>query len=171
MDYSNMKAKQVSKKKTYSYQKEQPKKTYSYEKDLQKAARSMKKSSISWLVVILFLIIGVVGGFFAHKYAFVNDTYYMVAYADGKTDITIGEDEAYQAYTELGVKCVSFGKDLSGECTVTYYYRSDLTSEKVKVDKVDETIPGMYYAVYSTNASKYKSVTLIRNILVMREEG
>lgn len=184
MDYSDMKAKEVSKNKTYSYQKqqtrkkpysyekEQPrKKLYSYEKDLQKAAKTLNKSAISWIVVVLFLIVGAVGGFFAHKYAFSNDTYYMIAYTNGQTDITIGADEEFQTYTELGVKCVSFGKDCSSECTVKYYYRTDLTENQVEVSEVDETKAGIYYAVYSNNSKKYKTVTLIRNIIVLGEEA
>lgn len=196
MAYDDMKAKEVSKKKTFSYQKEsarkkpyfyekeQPKKKtysyekqstnkkeYSYEKDLKKAAKSMKKSAISWIVVILFLIVGGVGGFFAHKLAFKNDVYQMVTYANGQADIYIGSEEEFQTYTELGVKCISFGKDVSSECTVKYYYRTDLTEEQVEVTKVDETKPGIYYAVYSNTSKKYKSVTLIRNIIVLGEEG
>ena len=131
----------------------------------------MKKSAISWIVVILFLIIGGVGGFFAHKLAFKNDVYQMVTYANGQADIYIGSEEEFQTYTELGVKCISFGKDVSSECTVKYYYRTDLTEEQVEVTKVDETKPGIYYAVYSNTSKKYKSVTLIRNIIVLGEEG
>ena len=184
MDYSNMKAKQVSKKKIYSYEKEQPrkkqysyekeqprKKQYSYEKDIQKTTRALNKSAISWVVVVLFLIAGVIGGFFAHKYAFANDTYYMIAYSNGQTDITIGKDENFQEYTELGVKCISFGKDYSSECTVKYYYRSDLTEKQIEVSEVDETKAGIYYAVYSNNSKKFKTVTLIRNIIVLSEEA
>lgn len=193
MDYSEMKAKEVKRKpysyekskanegkrKPYSYEKskanEGKRKPYSYEKDLareaKQAARSMKKSAVSWLIVLVILVIGVVGGFFAHKLAFKNDVYQMVAYGNGEVDICIGVDEQYQTYTELGVKCVSFGKDVSSECTVKYYYRTDLTEEQVEVSEVDETKPGIYYAVYSTNSPKYKTVTLIRNIIVLREEG
>ena len=117
------------------------------------------------------LIIGGVGGFFAHKYAFAGDVYQMVAYENGSTDVYIGSDEDLQTYTELGVKCIAFGKDVSSECTVKYYYRADLTQDQVEVSEVDETKPGIYYAVYSNTSKKYKSVTLIRNIIVLGEEG
>ena len=164
--------KQQPKKKTYSYEKEQPrKKEYRYEKDLKKATKSMKKSAVAWAVVLLFLIVGCVGGFFAHKLAFKNDVYQMVTYANGQADVYIGADEEFQTYTELGVKCISFGKDVSNECTVKYYYRTDLTEDQVEVAKVDETKPGIYYAVYSNTSKKYKSVTLIRNIIVLGEES
>ena len=163
MDYSNMKAREKSKKQ-YSID-------FSVSKSTQrKVQRSMKKSAATWICAILFLIIGAVGGFFAHKLAFANDVYQMVTYANGETDIYIGADEQHQTYTELGVKCVAFGKDYSKDCTVKYYFRDDLTKEQVEVENVDETVAGIYYAVYTTPASKYKTVTLIRNIIVLSEE-
>ena len=164
MNYSSMKAQEKSKKQ------------YSIDFDVSKSTkkkikRSMKKSTISWLCVLLFFAIGVAGGFFAHKFAFANDTYQMVAYANGEADIYIGENEEFQTYTELGVKCVAFGKDYSKDCTVKYYYRESLADNQVEVDEVDEAVAGIYYAVYTTPASKYKTVTLIRNIIVLREEA
>lgn len=163
MDYSSMKAKQKEKQ-DFDIDFNVSKRTKN------KIKRSAKKSGVVWIVALLFLIVGVAGGFFAHKFAFANDTYQMVTYANGEADIYIGADEKYQTYTELGVKCIAFGKDYSKECTVKYYYRADMTESQVEVDKVDETKAGMYYAVYTTNASKYKTVTLIRNIMVLREE-
>ena len=67
MDYSSMKAREKSKKQ------------YSIDFDVSKSTkkkikRSMKKSTISWLCVVLFLIVGGIGGFFTHKFVFANDT-------------------------------------------------------------------------------------------------
>ena len=131
---------------------------------------AMKKSSVSWIVLIIVVAIGFAGGFFAHKYAFANDIYQMNANTNGEIDIYIGADEDYQTYTEKGVTCVAFGKDYSKDCTVKYYYRADQTADAVEVDKVDETVAGIYYAVYTTPAKKYASVELIRNIIVVGEE-
>ena len=39
------------------------------------------------------------------------------------------------------------------------------------LNSLDEAVAGIYYAVYTTPASKYKTVTLIRNIIVLREEA
>ena len=164
MDYSSMKAREKSKKQ-YSIDFNVSKSTK------KKIKRSMKKSTISWLCVVLFLIIGGIGGFFTHKFVFANDVFQMTTYANGEADIYIGADEEYQTYTELGVKCVAFGKDYSKDCTVKYYFRDDLTKEQVEVDKVDETKPGMYYAVYTTKSARYKTVKLIRNIYVVGVEG
>ncbi len=168
-------AEAASKKtRTYSYQKDAAKprkKKYSYEKDLERLAKKgRKKLGLGIALAVIFLIVGVFGGFFAMKYAFKNDTFYMLAYANDEIDITIGADEEYKLYHELGAKCISFGKNKSNEVEITYYYRADLSHDKVQVDEVDETKPGMYYAVYTTKASRYKSVTLIRNIYVVGVE-
>ena len=44
------------------------------------------------------------------------------------------------------------------------------TSCEILVDEVDETKPGMYYAVYKSPSEIYKNVTLIRNIVVLGAE-
>lgn len=163
MDYSSMKATKSGKKKLdidFSISKRNSK----------KVGRAMKKSSIAWLLVLVVLIVGFAGGFFANKLIFSKDVYAMTTYASGEADIYIGPDEETKTYTEMGVKCIAFGKDYSKECTVTYYYRNDQTEKEVKVDKVDENIPGIYYAIYKTPAKKYASVKLIRNIIVFGEE-
>ena len=165
----------AKKKRTYSYERDAAKprkKKYSYEKDLERAARKgLSKAGIVWLVVVLILIVGAVGGFFAMKYAFKDDVFAMRAYDNGSIDITIGEEDGISKYTELGAKCVSFGKNESDDVKITYYYRADATEEQVEVDKVDETKAGMYYAVYTTKSARYKTVKLIRNIYVVGVEG
>ncbi len=125
----------------------------------------MRKSSIAWLAVLIVLIVGFVGGFFAHKLAFKNDTYQMI----GEEVVYVGGD-GDKVYAEQGVKCVAFGKDQSKDCTVTYFYRAEATDEATEVSKIDETTAGTYYAVYHTPASKFKKVSLIRTIFVLREE-
>lgn len=163
MDYSSMKAQKKSKK--------SPEIDFNLSKKEQKSIeKSIKRSGVSIILVIVLLLVGALGGWLVCKFAFSSDTYAMVAYGSGKSDIVIGPDGDDEHYTELGVKCIAFGKDISSECTVTYYYRADLTQDEVKVDGVDETVPGMYYAKYQCNNIKYKSVTLIRNIVVLEVE-
>ncbi len=163
MDYSGMKATKTKKQKLDTDITISRKTTNS-------AKRTLKRAGISWIVVILCLVIGLAGGYFGAKLAFSKDTYQMQTYASGEADVYIGKDETYQTYTELGVKCIAFGKDISKECSVTYFYRSDLTDDATKVDKVDETVPGMYYAVYNCKNIRFSSVKLIRNIIVLKEE-
>ena len=135
-----------------------------------KIKKTTKKLKLNWLIVALCLCIGAVAGFFAHKLAFASDTYAMATYSNGETDITIGADEEYKTYTELGVTCIAFGKDYSKDCSVKYFYRSDLTEDEKEVERVDENVAGIYYAVYSCPTIKYKTVTLIRNIIVIGGE-
>jgi len=165
MNYNSMKATK-SGKKSYS--------NWSISRDTQRSAkRAAKKINANWFVVVLILIIGAVGGFFAHNLLFKNDVYEMVS-ANGETDIVIGgmEDGAVTTYTELGVKCIAFGKDYSKECTVKYYYRSDLTEDEreVSIDEINTSNVGIFYAVYECPAQKYSSVKLIRNIIVLGGE-
>lgn len=163
MSYSNMKAQKVSRKKL--------------DTDIEisrsstnKAKRSLSKLGISWICIVVALVVGLAGGYFVSKLAFANDTFCMNAYANGETEIYIGADEPVQTYTEQGVTCIAFGKDISADCTITYYYREDQTTNAVKIDKVDENVAGFYYAVYTTSSIKYSSVTLIRDIIVLGEE-
>ena len=166
--------KNAGKKRVYSYERDAARprrKKYSYERDLERATRKgLSKAGLGWFLAILFLIVGAVGGFFAIKYAFKDDAFAMNTYANGEVDITIGVDGDALVYTEQGASCVSFGKDYSDDVIITYYYRADATKTQEKVDKVDETKAGMYYAVYTTKSARYKSVTLIRNIYVTEVE-
>ena len=175
MDYSYMKA---TKKKKYSYEKDKdaPRKKYSYEKDKEREIARLEKAAkkgfkkMNFLLAVVFLAVGVIIGFFGLKIAFSKDTFKLNEGTMTNEIMYVGADEVYKKYEELGVTCISFGKDYSKDYTVKYYYRADLTEEVTEVSKVDETKPGMYYAVYTTKAPRYKSVTLIRNIAVLGEE-
>jgi len=121
---------------------------------------------VSWISILVVLIIAFAGGFFANKLLLSKDTYAMT----GADTIFIGSEEDVKEYTEQGVTCIAFGKDYSKDCTVKYYYRADETEKEIEVNEVDETKAGIYYAIYSSPAKKYESVTLIRNIIVLGEE-
>lgn len=137
-----------------------------------KTSSSSKKSKKALILAfsIFFLLIGALGGFFTAHIICKNDVYAMVCYDNGEADIVIGQDEEYQYYRELGVKCVAFGRDCSDEFKVTYYYRNDLSMDEVEVDGVDTSVEGIYYAVYTAPSKKYSTVKLIRNIIVLRGE-
>lgn len=163
MDYSQMKATKQSKQKYDA-------KISVSRSDSKKVKRTFKTLKLNWFFVVAFLIIGVFGGFFAMKFAFHKDTFSMNAYSNGEIDITIGTEGDYTTYSELGVTCISFGKDYSKDCKITYYYRTDLTQKEEKVDSIDTSKEGIYYVVYETEVSKYKTITLIRNVIVLGEE-
>lgn len=160
MDYSSMKATKTKK---------------NYDADVSVSRSSKRKiknraKKLNWLIVLPLLVIGLLAGFLGMKFAFRNDGFSMVEVKTVDEIMYIGGDSDYDKYTELGAKCVSFGKNYSAEVQVEYFYRSDLSEKETKVDSVDENVPGMYYAVYTTTAPRYKKVTLIRNIVVLGEE-
>ncbi len=168
MDYSDMKATKVSKNKNTIGRNNQ--KSIS-KKDINNSKKTMKKLGISWIVVAVFIVVGLLGGYLVTMLITKNDTYEMLPYyGSNSIDVYIGPDEANQYYKEPGVKCIAFGKDVSKDYKVTYYYRTDLTEKEVKVDEVDSTKEGIYYAVYTSPSKKYSSVKLIRNIIVLKEE-
>lgn len=164
MNYNSMKASQT--KREY--------KNISISRDTKNSAKkAVKKIKANWFIVGFIFVLAIVSGFFAHKFAFKNDTFEMVA-LNGSIDIVLGgtDENAITSYEELGVKCIAFGKDYSKDCTVKYYYRSDLTQKEIEVEKEDiSTIkPGIFYAVYECPAKKYSTVKLIRNIIVLGGE-
>lgn len=138
--------------------------------DGKKAKKPRRKRDFAIIFVVIFFIIGALGGFFGCKYLTRNDVYEMVKYENGEVDVVIEKDGEVTDYVERGVKCIAFGKDYSKNYTVKYYYRDDLTNDEKLVESVDENTPGIYYAVYEVPTAKYKIVKLIRNIIVLREE-
>lgn len=135
-----------------------------------KVTKQIKKAPIWILVAIFLLVLGGGGGYFGYTFLCKEDVFEMVSYTNGEDDITIGQDETTQVYIEQGARCVVLGKDISSQIKITYKYREDITHDAVEVDEVDESVAGTYYAIYTIDNLKYKSVTLIRNIFVTREE-
>lgn len=162
MDYSKIKATKVEKnaKQPINVSK----------KDINSTKKAVTKLGVSWIVIVIAIVVGLLGGYFITSAVTKNDTYEMVTYANGSADVYIGPEEEYHTYTELGVKCIAFGKDVSAKYTVTYFYRADQTEDAVQVESVDVTKEGIYYAVYKSPSAKYTTVKLIRNIFVLKEE-
>lgn len=132
--------------------------------------KQIKKAPLWILVVILLFALGGAGGYFGYSFLCKDDMFEMVSYSNGENDISIGQEEDTQVYIEKGARCIVLGKDISSQIKITYKYREDITHDAVEVDDIDETVAGTYYAIYTIDNIKYKSVTLIRNIFVMREE-
>ena len=126
-----------------------------------------------WIVgLIIALILGGVGGYFGYTYICKDDCFAMNSYSTTTEviDINIGGDEAYQTYEEIGAKCIVFGRDMSNKVKVEYQYREDISHDPIAVQCVDLDKAGIYYAIYTIDHIRFKNVTLIRNIIVMREE-
>ena len=165
MNYNSMKATKVEKK---------PYSNISISRNSTNSAKKIvKKINANWFLVFVVIVIGIVGGYFANNYLFKNDIYEMVM-INGEIDVVLGgsDDDVMEVYVEPGVKCIAFGKDYSKECTVKYFYRSDLTEDEkeVSVEDININNPGVFYAVYDCPNLKYSTVKLIRNIIVLRGE-
>lgn len=134
---------------------------------------SQAKKGKWWVVGLIFaLIIGAVGGYFGYRYICKEDCFVMNSYSSSTEiiDVNIGVDEEFQTYEEKGAKCIIFGKDFSDKVKVEYQYREDITQDPTIVSGVDVDKAGIYYAIYTIDHFRFKNVTLIRNIVVMREE-
>lgn len=136
-------------------------------------AVSQAKKGRWWVVVLAFaLVIGAVGGYFGYQYICKDDCFIMNSYSQASEviDINIGADELYETYEEKGAKCVIFGKDMSDKVKIKYQYREDASYDAIEVQGVDVNKAGIYYVIYTIDHIRFKNITLIRNIIVMREE-
>ena len=125
--------------------------------------------SAVFVVILAFLIIGILAGGFGFHAITKNDCFVMNA-VDGKINLEIGGDGNLTDYTELGVKCISFGKDVSNTVQIKYLYREELTQDTQEVDTIANDIAGTYYVVYTSSNFKYKTVQLVRTVKVIRTE-
>lgn len=135
-------------------------------KHVKKATK--KVGFIPLFFAAVFILVGVGLGFVATQRLCANDCFEMIKYENNEIDVSIGLEGDCLNYTELGAKCVSFGKKF--DVNIEYFYREDISHDEVKVDSVDSTKEGVYYAVYTTSSKKYSSVKLIRTIYVFGEE-
>lgn len=112
------------------------------------AKRKLKKPKLSLGVTILLLVlfaVGAVGGFFGYKMLTSKDKFELVG--DKTITLKVGEE-----YEELGVVCISFGKDIS---------------DKVKISGVfDFDVEGMYNIQYTIDDIRFGNVRLVRTIIV-----
>ena len=122
------------------------------------------------LVCVACLAAGVLLGGFGFHILTKNDCFEMIAAAGEEVDITIDGSENLTTYKDPGVKCVSFGKDISADVKIKYLYREDISQDTREVAAIDLTVAGIYYVVYTSSNFKYKNVQLVRNVIVLRVE-
>lgn len=113
-------------------------------KKLKKTIKKIHKSI--FLCIFIFLILGVLIGFAGVSMLTNNDTFELI----GNKNITLQLNEEYK---ELGVKVISFGKDLKNEVII----ESNLDTSK----------EGEYTIIYSVNSKKYKNIKRVRYIKVV----
>jgi len=156
-----------------------------------KVLTTIKKSPIL-IVAVLFLIIGIAGGFFAYKSLsfFEMNTYLVNGVASEEIDYIIVDvstikEEALntnanvtmdQIYSSINledkhVKCKFFGVDVSDSVSTKYYYREDISHDVKEVNSIDVTTAGVYYIEYTSNFFAFKNKTLIRTIIVTEVEN
>ena len=158
-----------------------------------KAKRQAKKiiKSPLLLVIVITSIIGILGGYFLTKAlcTFELNEYYVSGTIAAEKDYVIvdvsahkekREDAALKAgqeitmeeiYSSLGLvdkgASIKFmGVDVSDSVVVNYYYREDISHETKKTDKIDVSVPGVYYIEYTSSHFAFKNVKLIRTVIV-----
>lgn len=117
-----------------------------------KLEKTIKKQSklhpLATIFVIIFLVCGLLGGWFTVKYLTKNDKFEIVG--EQTITLTLGED-----YVDEGAVAVSFGKDIS----------SKIKSE----NNVDKAKVGRYFIKYTVDDFRYKSVVKYRYIVYVEE--
>ena len=112
------------------------------------AKQIIKKSNKSILICfLLFLLIGIISGYFINKELTKKDTFEII----GDKNITINLNEEY---IEVGARAISYGKDLK---------------DKIEIESnVDITKEGRYVVTYSVKDSfKYKNIIRVRYVTVI----
>ncbi len=155
-------------------------------RDKKKIQKAFKKSSIL-VVSCLFLIVGLVAGYFAFSYLshFEMNAFTVNGEVSEEVDfVTIDisqikdelekDGEAVTIETlfssieieDKGVKCSVFGADLSNTVSTKYFYREDISYDAEEVDKIDLQTAGVYYIEYTSSHFLYRTKKLIRTIIV-----
>ena len=151
-----------------------------------KLSKAFKKSTLLFVSVI-FLVIGVVGGFFAFsKLSHFEMNSFVVNGQTGQeldfvtidisaikeelekdgTSVTMEELFSSIKIEDNGVKCTVFGMDLSDTISTKVFYREDISFDAQEVEKIDLQTAGVYYVQYTSSHFLYKSRSLIRTIVV-----
>lgn len=116
-----------------------------------KAVEKQKKAHpVAFLLVVIFLVVGAVGGYFTTKYITRNDKFEIV----GEQTITLIVGEVYE---DEGAVAISFGKDIS----------ADIKTE----NNIDNTTEGRYYIKYTVDNFRYNGVVKYRHIIYVGGEG
>lgn len=156
-----------------------------------KAVNAIKKSPIL-IVAVLFLIIGIAGGFFAYKMlsSFEMNTYLVNGVASSEKDYVVVDVSAIKesvlstdaeatmeeifssiSLEDNSVTCKFFGIDISDSVSTKYYYREDISHDTQEVTKIDVTTAGVYYIEYTSSFFAFKNKTLIRTIVITEVEN
>ena len=106
--------------------------------------KQRKAHPVAFLIVVIFLVIGAVAGFFTTKYLTRNDKFEII----GDQTITLNIGETYE---DEGAVAISFGKDISADIKVE--------------NNIDNTKEGRYYIKYTIDNFRYNGVVKYRYIV------
>lgn len=118
---------------------------------VEKAIDKQKKSHpVAFLLVVIFLAIGALGGYFTLRYITKDDVFEVLG---GQTiTLNVGEE-----FVDEGVNIVAFGKDIS---------------DSVKVENnINNTVAGRYYVKYTVDNFRYNGVVKYRYVIFVDEES
>ncbi len=108
-----------------------------------------KKGRIFFVVILLFVIVAGIGGYFTAKSITANDTFEIIG--DREITLYVGED-----YHEEGAIAISFGQDIS---------------DKIKIEgTVDTQTEDTYYIKYTVDDIRYRGVERYRIVKVVASE-
>ena len=151
-----------------------------------KAVKKIKKSPLL-MISLIFLVIGLVGGYFAFTklssfemqgfsvngvaseekdYVEIDMTDLEEKYSQEKSDYTMAEFYESIILEDGGTTCKFFGVDVSKTVSVKYYYREDISQEAEFVEGIDLTKSGVFYVEYTSSHFMFKNSKLIRTIVV-----
>ena len=157
-----------------------------------KTVKKIKKSPVL-IILIVCLLIGAAGGFFAGKklsyfrlggftvngVAAEENDYVEIdltsikeklenerTAADNADPVTAEDIKAALTVNDGGAEISFFGKSVGDTVTCVLYYREDKTHDIEKVDEIDYTKAGIYYEEYTSSHFAFSSAKLIRTIIV-----
>lgn len=118
--------------------------------NLEKAVDKQKKAHpVAFLLVVLFLVVGAVAGYFTVQYLTRDDRFEIIG--EQTVTLKVGEE-----YVDEGAVAISFGRDIS---------------DKVEIDtsNIDNTKADRYYVKYTVDDIRYNGVVKYRFVVFVDE--
>lgn len=121
-----------------------------------------KMHPATFIIPILFLIIGLAVGYFASGFVFKNDGFSLAG--EKAYTVTVGSDFTY---TEEGFTCTALGRDLSDTVSV----KSNIPQNEDGSYTLNTDAPAVYYISYTcTDTLFYTDLRLVRAFYVVEAE-
>lgn len=117
--------------------------------NIEKSIDKQKKAHpVAFLLVVIFLVVGAVAGYFTVRYLTRDDRFELI----GEQTITLNVGETY---IDEGAVAISFGRDVSDKI--------------VTETDVDSMVAGRYYIKYTIDDIRYSGVVKYRYIVYLEE--